>query len=560
MHSIGIDIGSYSIKIAEIEPSSHGAKLTRYNEFPLSSQPNVDDELIIIDILRNHFANYNLDEAVITVAINQSYVTHRRTFFPFKERHSIQRALPLEIEEDVPFTPENAIFDGKILSYQSKGGANVLASVTPKDRVAECIQACQDSGFEPNVISCETLAYSNLFENWMDLPPERQTLLDVTEDESEDDEGEETEKPPRVDAGALIHIGNEKTIIMVYQNKELLTCRTISWGAEELATQIHKKYQIPMSEAHKELESKGFVLLTEEGATEAQATFSSTLVEPLSILAKRLKLIFLEIESELHINISKCSLTGGVAQIQNIGPLFTQKLEVATNPLLPELQNVRNVTDNYNPFTGGVALGLAIEGIKKPRNPATNFLKGEFARGNRGFEHFKERWGRTLQFTTAAFFIFLLHSCVRSNVAEDIFFEAQGNLQSLAKKEKSIKRPSSRAIQSYIRDKKQLKAKMKDLEKIEKINSAMDILAKISKAVPSGRNIKLDIVRLLVEDEDVQVVGYLGQNDSLPALEKSLESLAMQKKLRKLNVRLAPKPGKKTFAYSFKASRIDKGF
>ncbi|MEZ4872288.1 MAG: pilus assembly protein PilM [Bdellovibrionales bacterium] len=265
MKSFGIDIGSHSIKIAEIESSSSGANLLNYIELPIPMQPNTDVNLAIIDSLRSHFEKVDTTNLQIAVAINQNFVTHRRTFFPFKVRHSIQRALPLEIEDEVPFSPDNAIFDAKILSYQSGGGANVLASISPKDRIAECLQTCKDSGLEPSIVSCETLSYSNLFENWKELPPERTDLLETAFEEEPSDENENSPKQtvPQ-DASALIHIGHSKTLLMVYQNKELLTCRTISWGGKLLAEEVHKKYQLPLSESIKELESKGFILLSNE--------------------------------------------------------------------------------------------------------------------------------------------------------------------------------------------------------------------------------------------------------------------------------------------------------
>ncbi|MEZ4872289.1 MAG: hypothetical protein R2827_08600 [Bdellovibrionales bacterium] len=292
--------------------------------------------------------------------------------------------------------------------------------------------------------------------------------------------------------------------------------------------------------------------------TEAQAT-SDTLARPLTDLGRKLKLALMEIETELHVNVNKCSLTGGVAQLKNIGPYLTQFLEIATNPLVPQLPSITIQSSNYNTFTGGVALGLAIEGIKKPRNPATNFLKGDFAPSNQGFENFKLQWGKTIQVGMAVFAILFLHSCVKSSVSEDIYYQAQDNLRNLAKKEKSIKRASSRAINSYIREKKQLKAKVKDLEKINEINSAMDVVTSISKAMPSSRNVKMDVIRLQVKDEDVQILGYVDQNEDPLIIKKALETIAEKKNVRTLNIKVQSKPGKKAFAYSFKTTRQEKG-
>jgi Tfp pilus assembly PilM family ATPase len=55
MISVGIDIGAYSIKVAEVEAPSKSYVIRRVQEFPLSLDLTKDKKIEIIDTLRTLF-------------------------------------------------------------------------------------------------------------------------------------------------------------------------------------------------------------------------------------------------------------------------------------------------------------------------------------------------------------------------------------------------------------------------------------------------------------------------------------------------------------------------
>ena len=59
-----------------------------------------------------------------------------------------------------------------------------------------------------------------------------------------------------------------------------------------------------------------------------------------------------------------------------------QKIEIPFSRLniLTRLQNVRVAVSENAGFVVGTAIGLALEGLRKPKNPAINFLKDDFAK------------------------------------------------------------------------------------------------------------------------------------------------------------------------------------
>ncbi|MCB0407927.1 MAG: pilus assembly protein PilM, partial [Bdellovibrionales bacterium] len=69
MISVGIDIGSFSIKVVEIDASLKPFVINRYKEFALSQDPNRDRKIEIVDILRNLIEEYHSTSAHFVLSL-----------------------------------------------------------------------------------------------------------------------------------------------------------------------------------------------------------------------------------------------------------------------------------------------------------------------------------------------------------------------------------------------------------------------------------------------------------------------------------------------------------
>src|SRR3954471_5369719 len=106
MISIGVDIGSYSIKIAEVESTSRSYVIRRVQEFPLSLDLTKDRKIEIIDTLRTLFEQFDSDKMHFVFSVAQKSVSARLVQFPFREKFKIQRAVASQLEDDLPFSQE----------------------------------------------------------------------------------------------------------------------------------------------------------------------------------------------------------------------------------------------------------------------------------------------------------------------------------------------------------------------------------------------------------------------------------------------------------------------
>ena len=94
MRSLGIDIGHFSVKIAEVEAANKSFTLTRLDEFPLSTDPTKDTDIEVLDILRNLAQQYDSAHTTFVFSLPQEQVVLRNREFPFRERHKILKSIP----------------------------------------------------------------------------------------------------------------------------------------------------------------------------------------------------------------------------------------------------------------------------------------------------------------------------------------------------------------------------------------------------------------------------------------------------------------------------------
>ena len=240
LKSVGIDIGTSSIKVVEVTSSNKGIQVTQFTEHPLNTNPAFDPEIEILEFLRGLSSTYDQAATRFVFSLRQEQVSVRNKSFPFSDRQKILKSLPFELEEDLPFSNETAIFDAKIIRTLG-GTAEVLACATPKNRVAAAIQKMSDSGLNVSILSAEGVAFANCFESWNNpVPALPAAAMQI-------DELAQPERRIQI----TVQIGHTRTLVCAFENSLLIGVRSILWGGKNIADSIARRYEIPYVEALK---------------------------------------------------------------------------------------------------------------------------------------------------------------------------------------------------------------------------------------------------------------------------------------------------------------------
>ena len=332
MRSIAIDIGENSVKIADIiEHKKKTVVVQSVSEKKLTPLANEHDRQIeAIEFVRNYFVqNERAKDSSpprFIMGIRQDRVTIRTKTFPFTDRLKISKSLPFEMEDDIPFDPENCIFDFKIISTEGNT-ALVMAVAVQKTHIEKCLNLAKDFGIELHCISIEGLAFANLIENWQQAPPQ----ISFSGSDFELSSGA-PEKEMKKNVEMIIHFGHKRTLVTAFSNQRLVFVRSAIWGTDNIIQELIRKFQLPYGEAQKLLQNQAEVLLNRQGVDFDTQNLSTTIEKPIRDLIRELQITFLELESSFKGHITVIFLSGGFSQLKNISPYLTQHLEIACNP------------------------------------------------------------------------------------------------------------------------------------------------------------------------------------------------------------------------------------
>lgn len=541
---VGIDLGSYNVKVAEMEVSSRGFKLTRLTEYPLSQDPNHDRRIELIDLLLRLSNQYN-HEIHFIFGIQQRLVSLRQCHFPFRERHKILKSVAFELEDDIPFTPEDAIFDVKVLQYK-KNQSEVIAVVCPKAHIQNLMELCHDGSVQPHIVSVEGLATANLFSRWIDS---------LGEEGHKVEEEDTDESPSKHPAHVILQMGHTSTLLMIFKGEVLFDVRNIDFGGQSVAEVIANTYKIQPTEAGRELREKSYILLNDEGATRDQIIFSDVIKKSFHDFSTQVRLTLLEKQTRFNLKYNEILITGGLSQIRNIGPYLTQHLEIPTNRLgnLSVLPEMGTEIDTSSLTWGATAIGLAMEGFRKPKDPAINLLKGEFANKSDGFQRHWERWSHTVKVVAVALVLLFIFAVVRNQLAQSIDEQARVQMKKQAKTIAGLKgrQASEGKIRKLVKEKKKFKKSLDSVQKIQKLNLAMHVLKRISEATPTRPAIKINVRGLKITHTKVTIEGEIRDPTHLTTFVKSLQTIAKNKQVKKWKSSLRPRDGKRVFGYEF---------
>jgi general secretion pathway protein L len=548
MRSIGIDIGSSSIKVVEVLTTNKGFQVTQCFERTLGLNPAHDQEIEIIEFLREVSAKFDPAQTRYCLSLRQDQVSIRHKLFPFNDRLKIFKSLAFELEEEIPFSSDNSIFDAKIIRTIGNT-AEVLACAAPKHHVRTLLQRCADAGIDPTLVSTEGTAFANIYERWNEAPPAHPADPSLIDPDV---------KPERT-VHLILDMGHTRTMVCAFEDKSLIGVRTILWGAKNIAEAIARKYEIPYLDAMREVQAKAFILTNKQGATFDQITFSETIAKSVREMVRDMQLSILEFKSEFNAIITQIGLTGGSSGIKNLGPFLTQQLEVPVNKTYPLdlIPNVLFEKTGKNDAIYGLALGLAIEGLKKPRNPAVNFLRGEFAKQNNYVRTLWDKWGPTTRVALAVLAVFFVYSFLRESFSLQLSERADEALRLQAKNVAKLSgnKATDSNIKKYIRENKKRAADLKTLASVASMNSAMEILKKINDTTPAKNLLTLDVKHVQVKDAQVSISGYVNSPKEVSVLQTALANLAIDGKVANNPSTMAPLTGKSGFSFNFKIDR-----
>ncbi|MBK9293366.1 MAG: pilus assembly protein PilM [Oligoflexia bacterium] len=533
MRIIGIDIGNYSIKVAEIAAHKNTITLKDFYEVELNHEQGIDIRFEKVQKLKDIAAKYDPLQTKFVLALGSELVVSRVLDFPFIEKRKIIQSLPFELEDNIPLNNEQAIFDFRKIS-QTQNSSHVLAIAAHKKHVKEILELLDDCGIDADIISVDGIALSNLIETSEVFNQQAEDAFAVSD--------------------IYLHIGYKKTIINVTKNGALCSSRAVYFGGYDLVTNVSRAYEIPHLEALKGVKDNGFVLTSHEGADEDQIAFSQVISDGLNILISEVKRTMIDLKAENKLNYRNIFLSGGMCGLINLNAYITKETEVSCviKHSLPSFLSSEIALSPQSEKVAAVAIGLAIEGVRKPTSPAINLRKNEFVKQSQSLKAFYEKNKSVILSSLVVFSIFFIYSFMRYSFTESnlaaidqlISDQSKSNTLGLTKAQ-----AKPEAIKKFVKEKMVELESKKKIIKYNQMLSAIEIMKHISSSVPSKNQIKLDITYFKINGENVSLEGTVANKDEFSLLQRKLSQVPQLSQLK-----IGPAPKADTGKYFFQVS------
>ena len=348
---VGIDIGSHSIKVAEIEDSKKGMILKNFGMIGLPHNAIVEGSIkemqIVSAALKNLFKNLRIKNKNVATSISGYSVIVKKITIPQKGEEDLEGSIQGEAEQYIPFDINDVNLDFQILPSEKEETEteeeekeelmDVLLVAAKKDVVEEYISLFHLTELNPIVLDIDAFALQNAFE--------------ISDHEQSG-------------CHALVHIGAQQLTINVLKDGNSIFTRDSSYGGSQITSEIQNKLNISYEQAEN-IKLGGKPIETSQRPI-FEEMFSSTVTKWTQEIKRALEFVattFGDIEVEnILVSGGSCLIPG---LIKYIGLETGLKIEML-NPFA-NLEIKEKLFDtgylNYTAPMAVISVGLALRSI-----------------------------------------------------------------------------------------------------------------------------------------------------------------------------------------------------
>ncbi len=325
--NIGLDIGTYSIKLIEL--LSLSKKEGKFKLINFLSQPlmNKKKEEVLAEVV----AGAEIKNRRVNICMGGEPVIVRLITMPKMNPEELKSSLKFEAEKYIPFNIEEVQVQAQILKDNLKDNKmQVLVAAAKKKNIEALINLVSGAGIKPKIIDVDSFALYNAYEvNHKEL---RETQL-------------------------LLNMGAKVTNIDILEDGLLNFSRDVFIGGDTFTQQLMKTFGIGEAEAE----------VLKKEPKDKKDEVSESLKPAFFNLKNEVSSSIDYFESQSEKKIRKIGLSGGSAYLAGLSDFFEENFEIeveAWDPLAA-IENEPSVdVEKLNKIKSqfAISVGLALRG------------------------------------------------------------------------------------------------------------------------------------------------------------------------------------------------------
>jgi len=333
MPAVGLDISDRKVRFLEFSDNVKGLTLKRYGEMAIPSGVIVSGSIKRLEELRETLAKFkekhNLEFVRVSLPEERAYLVKME--IQNVSPSEIYDTIAFQLEEHVPISANEAVFDYEIIDKKETGSGNkikVIVSVLAKEEINQYVDMFDGTGMVPVSFELEAQAIARALIGKGD----KSTCM-------------------------IVDIGRTRTGVSILSAGTVRFTSTIDIGSESITKAIEKSFAVTTKEAEKIKNEKHI------SKSQSDRNFFLAVISTLSILQDEINKLYIywqthRQEGDREKKIQKILLCGGGANLKGLEDYLSVNLRTKVEVANP-WKNV-NSFDNYIPqIPRNEALGYA---------------------------------------------------------------------------------------------------------------------------------------------------------------------------------------------------------
>jgi len=182
---VGLDIGSRTIKAAEIIETKRGQVLKKFGLTDIApgliEEGTINDPEDVAESIRQLFKSYNIKQRNVALSIGGYSVIVKKINVQTMAEEQLQESIQFEAEQYIPFDISDVNLDFQILgpNQNNPNQMNVFLVAAKKEMVNDYVNLVNLAGLNPCIVDVEAFALQNIFETNYDTEDENIALIDI---------------------------------------------------------------------------------------------------------------------------------------------------------------------------------------------------------------------------------------------------------------------------------------------------------------------------------------------------------------------------------------------
>lgn len=288
-YRIGLDIGSSSVKILEIENSDDKSFLVNIGFKALPDASKV----ALSGAIRSLMEELKLSSRDATISVSGPSTIVRFVSMPKMREDELKGAIKFEAEKYIPFAIGDCIIDYQVLKKDDKDNKlETLLVAVKKELVLEKIAMAEESGLNVGVVDVDNFAVANSFLRSFGGRDQSKTA-------------------------ALLNIGASLTNVSIVRDGILYFSRDVAIGGSDFTTSIAKGFNIEKAEAEK-------LKISPQDKAQEVSKYTKSIV---SNLIDEMRLSFSYYENQSGRGIDEIYVSGGTSGLAGLENVFNEAFE-----------------------------------------------------------------------------------------------------------------------------------------------------------------------------------------------------------------------------------------